>query len=242
MGRFRWQCESRFVLSRVDTIVKRDIGRLNLHVESTPQAKRRESEFRAPGVREAADLQRVTVDPHFRTGLAPTAAVRSLDEGDGVLGGRSGVGGDPGLHGFELHMASTGVHAGMNGVRQEPGLADDDGVISGQFAIPIPLKTQLVVTPRAAGIPEGRSRTFTTRLERNSSVQATAKPQPEKVAALPRTTSIRRVRGCWVVMVTSGLVFRDGEDPPGSPSTPQHTWTPISHCTPGPRRPPGRVQ
>ena len=144
VGRFGWQCESRFEPSRVDTIFQRDVGRLNLHVESTPRAKRHEPEFRAPGTRQAPDLQRVAVDLHLRAGSAPTTGVGFLDEGNGVLERRAGVGGDLRLHGLELYMASVGVHAGMNRVRQEPGLADENCVIPGKFAIPIAVKSQVI--------------------------------------------------------------------------------------------------
>ena len=144
MGPFGWQCESRFELSRSDTRVQRDVGWLNLHVESNARAKRHDSKLRALGPREALDLQRVTVDLHFRTRRAPTTDVRSLDEGNGVLGHRSGVGGDVDLHGSRLYMASVTADVNMNDVRQEPGLTDEDCVVSRKLAAPIAGKTQVI--------------------------------------------------------------------------------------------------
>ena len=112
-------------------------------MESTARAKRHDSELRAVGMREAPDLQRVTVDLHVRACRAPTTGVRSLDEGNGVLGHRSGVRSDVGVHSPGLYMASAGVDVSLNGVRQVPGLTDEDGVVSRKLAFPIAVKTQV---------------------------------------------------------------------------------------------------
>jgi len=113
-------------------------------VKSIARAKGGDAELRAAGgPREAPDLQRVTMDLHFGARRAPPTGVRSLDERNRVLGHRAGVRGDLGLHRFSLHMASVGVHVGMNDLRQVPGLADGDGVVAGKLAVPVAVKPQV---------------------------------------------------------------------------------------------------
>ena len=146
IGRLRWQCESRLELSHTgpDTRVQRDVGWLNLHVEWIARAKRHDSKLLAVVRRETLDLQRVTVDLHSRTRRGPSIDFRSLDEGNGVFGPRSGVRRQLDLHGSRLYVAHVTADFNMNDVRQEPGLTSVDRVASRKLAVPFAVEMQVI--------------------------------------------------------------------------------------------------
>ena len=57
-----------------------------------------------------------------------------------MLGQRSGVRRQPGLHSSRHYVAFISADVNMNDVRQEPGLTDADCVVSTKLATPIAVK------------------------------------------------------------------------------------------------------